>query len=440
MLGHFTPAVLVIATSRHFEVAVLVLGLLMVAGALRSGYPRAALVPAPALFVAAGFALGPGATGVVHFEPRSGFVAELAIVALIVILFRDGLEVEGEMLQAHWHLPLRKLVLAMPLTAGVVALAARVLVGLSWTEACLLGALLSPTDPVLSSSVVTNPRVPRLIRHSLNLESGLNDGLALPAVLALAAALQIGGGHFVWWRFVLEDVSIGFAAGLFVGLVAARLMPPGRGLAAEVPGHQKSLYALGSAFAAYGLAVLAPHGNGLIAVFVAAITLGIRRPDLRAHFARQAIDIVELVKLGVFAVFGSLLTLHGLFQDGVAAVAIVAITLLVARPVGVFSALAGSQTDLATRGFMAWFGPKGVATMTFSLLVLSEGIRAGSRIFNIAALTVVCSVILHGLTDGPGAEWIAARHAARHAEGPESESRETRELSGGDVQSAKARP
>jgi sodium/hydrogen antiporter len=432
--GHLTPAVFVIATSRHFEVAVLVLGLLMVAGALRSGYPRAALIPAPALFVATGFMLGPGAIGVVKFEPRSGFVAELAIVALIVILFRDGLEVEGEMLQAHWHLPLRKLVLAMPLTAAVVAVSAHVLAGLSWTEACLLGALLAPTDPVLSSSVVTNPRVPRLVRHSLNLESGLNDGLALPAVLALAAALQIGGGHFVWWRFVLEDISIGFAAGLLVGLVAARLMPAGRGLGAEVPGYQKSLYALGSAFAAYGIAVLAPHGNGLIAVFVAAITIGIRRPDLRAHFARQAVDIVELVKLGIFAVFGSLLTFHGLFQDGVAAVGIVAVTLLLARPVGVFSALTGTQTDWATRGFMAWFGPKGVATMTFSLLVLSEGIRAGSRIFNIAALTVVCSVILHGLTDGPGSEWIAARHA------DDVENPEPRELSGGDALSAKARP
>jgi sodium/hydrogen antiporter len=436
VLGHFTPAVFVIATSRHFEVAVLVLGLLMVAGALRSGYPRAAWVPAPALFVAAGFLLGPGTSGAVHFEPRSGFVAELAIVALIVILFRDGLEVEREMLQAHWHLPLRKLVLAMPLTAAVVALAARVLIGLSWTEACLLGALLSPTDPVLTSNVVTNPRVPRLVRHSLNLESGLNDGLALPAVLALAAALQIGRGHFVWWRFVLEDLSIGFAAGLLVGLVAARLLAPRRGLASEMPGHQKSLYALGSAFAAYGLAVLAPHGNGLIAVFVAAITLGIRRPDLREHFARQAADIVELVKLGIFAVFGSLLTLHGLFHDGAGAVAIVAITLLVARPLGVFSALAGTRTDLATRGFMAWFGPKGVATMTFSLLVLSDGIRAGSQIFNIAALTVVGSVILHGLTDGPGAEWIAARGA----ENRQSEGRETLELSGGDAQSAKARP
>ena len=97
----------------------------------------------------------------------------------------------------------------MPVTAALVACAAKALTDLSWTEAFLLGALLSPTDPVLSSSVVTNPRVPRVIRHTLNLESGLNDGLALPAVLALAAALDPHDSDFVWWRFVLEDVASG---------------------------------------------------------------------------------------------------------------------------------------------------------------------------------------------------------------------------------------
>ena len=106
-----------------------------------------------------------------------------------MILFRDGLEVDAELLQTHWHLPLRKLVLAMPLTMGIIALAAKTLTDLSWFECLLLGALLSPTDPVLSSSVVTNPRVPQVVRHSLNHESGLNDGLALPAVLAFAAVL-----------------------------------------------------------------------------------------------------------------------------------------------------------------------------------------------------------------------------------------------------------
>jgi NhaP-type Na+/H+ or K+/H+ antiporter len=397
------------AVSHRFEVSALLLGALLVVGALASGLARRSFLSLTAVFVLAGFALGDGGAGVVHFDARSGFVSELATVALIVILFRDGLEVEREMLQAHWHLPLRKLVLAMPLTAAIVALATRALTDLSWTEAFLVGALLSPTDPVLSSSVVTNPRVPRLVRHSLNLESGLNDGLALPAVLALSAALMPGTGHFVWWQFLLADLAIGFGVGLAVGFVAARLMPRGQRLEAGIPPHQKSLYALGTAFAAYGLAVLTPHGNGLIAVFVAAITLGIRRPDIRANFDRRAQDLVEIVKLGIFVVFGSLLTLHGLFGLGWAAVAIVATTLLVARPVAVFAALAGTATDTAIRAFMAWFGPKGVATMTFSLLVLSDRIASGTKIFNLAALTVFASIIVHGVSDTAGAEWIARR-------------------------------
>ncbi len=397
--------------TRRFELAVLVLGALLVIGALASGLERRSLLSLPSVFVIVGFGLGPGVTGALRFDARSTFVSDLATVALIVILFRDGLEVDGEMLQRHWHLPLRKLVLAMPLTAGIVALAARVLTDLSWTECFLLGALLSPTDPVLSSSVVTNPRVPAVIRHSLNLESGINDGLALPAVLALAAALQIGQTHFVWWRFVLEDLSIGLGVGLLVGFLASRLMAREIGLLEGIPPFQKALYALGTAFSAYGVAVLIPHGNGLIAVFVAAITLGIRRPDLRAYFARQGESFVAIVKLGIFVVFGSLLTVHGLFADGWAAAGVIAVALLLARPLAVFAALAGTQTDTATKAFMAWFGPKGVATMTFSLLILSEHLAAGTRIFNLAALGVFCSIILHGVSDTPGAEWIARRTA-----------------------------
>ena len=417
--AHPQLSLVLAAASHDFDVAILALGALLVIGALVSGLARRTFLSLTALFVVVGFGLGDGGTDTLHFTARSGFVAELATVALIVILFRDGLEVEGEMLQSHWRLPFRKLVLAMPLTAAIIAVAAHLLVGLSWLESFLLGALLSPTDPVLSSTVVTNPRVPRLIRHSLNLESGLNDGLALPAVLALAAALGANGQHFVLWQFVLENLLLGFAVGLVVGLVAARLMPRGTGLAEGIPAHQKSLYALGVACAAYGLAVLTPHGNGLIAVYVAAITLGIQRPDIRAYFERQAADLVEIVKLGIFVVFGSLLTFHGLFGSGWAGVAVVALTLLVARPVAVFTALAGTDTDTATRAFMSWFGPKGVATMTFSLLVLSDGISAGSTIFNLAALTVFCSILAHGASDTAGAEWIADRaereEAAREA-------------------------
>lgn len=394
-----------------FDTALAVLGLLLIGGALISGVAHRSFLSLTALFVIAGFALGEGGAEVLEFDPESGFVASLAVVALILILFRDGLEVEAEMLQDAWRLPLRKLVLAMPLTAALVAVAAKLLTDLDWTEAFLLGALLSPTDPVLSSSVVTNPRVPRLIRHSLNLESGLNDGLALPAVLALTASVASADG-FVWWEFVLQDLGVGFATGILVGLAGSVLLPRGTAFGSEIPPHQKALYALGVGFAAYAVAKLPPEGNGFIAVFVCAIVLGIRRPDIRTCFEARSQDIIELVKLGIFVVFGSLLTFGGLFDDGLAAVAIAAFTLLVARPAAIAVALAGTGLDTATKAFMAWFGPKGVATMTFSLLVLSEGFPAAEEIFNLAALTVFVSIVAHGLTDTPGAEWIARRSGA----------------------------
>ena len=391
--------------SHSFDVAAVVLGGLLVAGALISELVNRSFVSLAAVFVVAGFVLGHGAIGVLDFARDSGFVSQLATVALIVILLRDGLEVDGEMLRSNWHLPARKLIAAMPLTAALVAVAVKLLIGLSWTEAFLVGALLSPTDPVLSSSVVTNPRVPAVVRGSLNLESGLNDGLALPAVLALAEALA-PGSHFVVWRFVCENLGFGFGVGIVVGLIAS--LTPTRPIAA----HQQALFALGVAFTAYGAAVLLPNGNGLIAVFVAAIVLGIRRPDMREAFASQSLDLVEIVKLGIFAVFGSLLTWHGLSSSGWAGLGVAALTLLVARPIAVMGSLVATPTDLATRGFMAWFGPKGVATMTFSLLILSEHLPHGTTIFDLAALTVIVSVFAHGVTDRAGSEWMGA-HAER---------------------------
>jgi sodium/hydrogen antiporter len=389
----------------EFQTAALVLGLLLVGGALIAGVARRSFLSLTAVFVLAGFVLGDGVTGVLEFDATSGFVTALEVIALILILFRDGLEVEQEMLQRAWRLPFRKLVLAMPITCVIVAFATHTLTDLSWTASFLVGALLSPTDPVLSSGVVTNPRVPRVIRHSLNLESGLNDGLALPAVLAFSAALATDSDGFVWWKFVLQDVTLGLVFGVVIGWGAAKLLPRRD----SVSPHQKSLYALGVAFATYGVAVATPEGNGFIAVFVCSIVLGIMREDIAHCFAERAEDIVELTKLAVFVVFGSLLTFGGLFGDGWAAVGIVAATLLLARPVAVFIALAGTRVDTATKGFMAWFGPKGVATMTFSLLVLGEAIPDNNRIFNIAALAVFTSIIVHGLSDTPGSNWIAAR-------------------------------
>jgi NhaP-type Na+/H+ or K+/H+ antiporter len=404
-----------------FQATVTVLGLMLMLGALASGLARRSMLSLAALFVLAGFVLGNGGLDWIDFRARSSFVEDLAFAALIVILFRDGLEVEGEMLQRAWHLPLRKLVLAMPLTTIIVAASARLLIGLSWTESFLLGALLAPTDPVLTSSIVTNPRVPRLVRHSLNLESGLNDGLALPAVLAFLAALSLDSGHFVWWRFVLQDVGLGLLYGLACGWIASLLMPRNTGMPASlsIPSHQKSLFALGTAFATYGVTVLSPKGNGFIAVFVAAIVLGVRRPDARVHFERNGEEIVEIVKLGIFFVFGSLLTVHAFTREGWVAVAFVAVVFLIARPLAVWLSLAGTATDAATRLFMGWFGPKGVASMTFALIVLDKNISGGVRIFDLTALVVFCSILLHGISDTPGANWIARHSERRVAERPD---------------------
>jgi NhaP-type Na+/H+ or K+/H+ antiporter len=402
-----------------FETTAGVLGVLLMVGALLSGLARRSILSLAALFALAGLLLGSGGLRVLRFDTHPGFVEALATVVLIVLLFRDGLEVEREFVLTHWRLPLRKLVVGMPITAAIIALVARLVADLPWTEAFLIGALLSPTDPVLSASVVSDRRVPALVRHSLNLESGLNDGLALPAVLALAAALdRQADPHFVWWQFALQDLGLGLVFGVVCGLVAAWVMPGSRaGPSAGIPDHQKALFGLGTAFATYSATVLPPHGNGLIAVFVAASVIGIRRPDLRAPLADGGAEIAEIAKLGIFAVFGSLLTLRGLVGGGWSAVAIAAGTFLLARPAGIWVALAGTSLRAPAKAFIAWFGPKGVATIAFSVLLLERHITDAQRLYDITALVVFASIILHGLTDTLGARWIAARGAVAARDG-----------------------
>ncbi len=339
-----------------FETAAAVLGGLLLVGALLSGLARRSMLSLTAVFVLVGFVLGEGALGVLHFKPSSGLVADLATIALIVILFRDGLEVDGEMLQRHWQLPLRKLAVAMPITGIIIAVLAKALTGLSWTESFLLGALLSPTDPVLSSGVVTDPRVPEVIRHSLNLESGLNDGLALPAVLAFAAALEPRTGSFDVGRFLVEDVGLGLAMGLAFGL--ARLAPD----AGELGGRRRPRHPWLSArplrpragVPDLWVTTLVPPANGFIAVFVAAIVVGIRRPDLRMQFEEARRRSSRSSSSTIFTVFGSLLTISGLFEDGWAAVGVVAGTFLLARPVAIWIALAG--TPFTRRRRRSWRG------------------------------------------------------------------------------------
>src|SRR4029079_19678519 len=136
-----------------------------------------------------------------------------------------------------------------------------------------------------------------------------------------------GNENFVWWRFVIQDVLVGVASGLVVAFVASRLMPRDTALGQPISPHQKSLYAVGVAFAAYGTAVLPPEGNGCTATFVASISFGIWRRDIRECFEELSEDLIEVVKLGVFLVFGATLTFGNLFADGWAAVGMLVFTL-----------------------------------------------------------------------------------------------------------------
>lgn len=400
------------ANGSSLNEVMLIFGILLMAGAVLAGLARRGFLSMVALYVVVGLLVGNSGFGWIHFNPRSPFVQDLSIVALVVILFRDGLEVDSGLLRRDWTLPARKLLLAMPITATIIAVSAHYAADLGWTWAFLLGSLLAPTDPVLSSSVVTNPRVPAVIRNSLNLESGMNDGLALPAVLAFVAVLD-HQGDFVLWQFLLRDVGGGLIVGLVLAAAAGRIAP--RGLD-DLQAHLVSLYALGAALLTYGVATLTINANGLIAVFTGAIALGAMREDIQETFAKRADDIIELVKLAIFVVFGATVTLSAIFDWGWAAWAVLAVTFFVARPVGIGISLTGTDLSFRAKAFMAWFGPKGVATMSFSLFVLGH-LANSQEVVDIASLCVLFSIIAHGLTDVPGANWIA-KHSSNTAGEP----------------------
>ena len=226
--------------------------------------------------------------------------------------------------------------------------------------------------------MVTNPRVPRLIRHSLNLESGLNDGLALPPVLGAHRGAGRRPGLRRGGRSSSRTSGSGFVFGVGIGLLASHVLPRERGLRTAIPEHQRAVRAGRRVPDLRRRRSLEPHGNGFIAVFVAAITLGIRRPDVRVTFERRAEDLVEIVKLGIFVVFGALLTFDRCSTT--AGPRWRSCWSVARRAAGRRLARAARHPDRrAALAFMAWFGPKGVATMTFTLLVLAEGIGAGER-------------------------------------------------------------
>ncbi|MDQ3670726.1 MAG: sodium:proton antiporter [Actinomycetota bacterium] len=400
-----------------FAESLLLLGLLLGVGAALSGWLHGTVLSISVLSVVAGIALA--LVEVVAVEPRAELTIIIVELALILTLFSDGLLVERELLQREWHAPARALALAMPATLALLAIGAKVLFpDLSWAEAFLLGAVLSPTDPVVTSAVVTAARVPRMIRHTLNLESGLNDGLALPFVLfflVLSTRAEGAGGEAL---NLLGEAVAGALMGTLLAFFGGRLLRylPGGGIDAKYEG----VYALGLGFLAFGLAE-ATFGNGLIAVFVAGIALAVARHEIPETFATFNETVSASFQVITFFVFGALIVATGWSGNTIALLVFIAFALLVARPAAVWLSFLGLPLPRSHKVFIAWFGPKGVASMLFALFVLNSTAPDRTLVFDVASFVVLASILAHGLTDTVGAAWIERRmsvapedHEVRH--------------------------
>jgi sodium/hydrogen antiporter len=386
-----------------FGEAVLIIGSLLAVAAALSGVMHGTVLSTSVLSVGLGILLAE--LDVVTIDVSDTGVFALVELALILTLVADGLVVDRELLGRHWGPPARALTLAMPITLVLLALAAKVLFELSWAEAFLLGAVLSPTDPVVTSTVVTAQRVPATVRHTLNLESGLNDGLALPVVLFFLVLATPGGDAGSEAAQLLGEAAFGAVVGVALGLLGAwlhRVVPGG------VTGRYEGIYALGFGLAAFGLADVT-FGNGLIAAFVAGITLGAFEHRITERFIDFSENVSAIFQVLTFFVFGVIIVATGYDFSVAGLLAFIPFALLVARPVAVLLSLSGTGLPQPQRRFIAWFGPKGVASMLFALLVLDKGLTAGSLVFDVASFTILASIVAHGLTDTVGASWIERR-------------------------------
>jgi sodium/hydrogen antiporter len=390
-----------------FGQALLILGgLLAVAGGL-SGVMRGTVLSISVLAVAAGIILA--VADVVEVNAEDSAVVHLIELALIVTLFSDGLFVERELLRLHSGPTLRALTIALPITLLLLALFAKALFpGLSWAEAFLLGAVLSPTDPVVTSAVVTAQKVPAKIRHTLNLESGLNDGLALPFVLFFLVLATPGGDAGQEALELLGEAIFGAALGIAIGVIGGRLVHrlPGGGITSRYEG----MYALGLGLLCYGVADVT-FGNGLIAAFVGGIALGVAEHDIPEEFVAFNENVSSILQVATFFVFGAIIVAIGYDRSVPELAVFIAFALLVARPIAILIAFLRVRMPTADRAFIAWFGPKGVASMLFALFVLNSAAESRDTIFDVAAFVVLASIVAHGLTDTVGAGWIQRRRA-----------------------------
>src|SRR5688500_223543 len=381
------------------------------------------ILTAPIVFVAAGMVLGPAGLGVVEFGLDDHTVLLLGEIALALVLFTDAARIDLSALRQNQGLPLRLLGIGMPLTIAFgTATAALLLTDLSFWEAAIVGTVLAPTDAALGQAVVSNPRVPARVRQALNVEAGLNDGLSVP-FLALFLILAVEEERLsanLWIRFALEQVGLGLLVGIGVGLVGGWLVSQASRRAWMTESFQR-IAMLALAIIAWALADQI-GGNGFIAAFVGGLAVGPTVERVGEQLIRLTEAEGQLLNLSVFFIFGVLVlgTIQHLSWE-VALYALLSLTVIRMLPVAL--SLYGTHLRGTSVLFAGWFGPRGLASIVLGLIVVEEAPLLAGRdeIEAVVALTVLLSVLLHGLTAAPLSAVYARRVDGMAADTPEKQ-------------------
>ena len=334
----------------------------------------------------------------------------LTELAVVIALFATGLKLDRELSWARWGSVARLLALAMPITIGAIVLYGTEAMGLSLGAAIALGAILAPTDPVLAGDIGVGPpgeEDENEPNFSVTGEAGLNDGLAFPFVFAAVFVAEEGGtGWLAEWLLadVLYAIVVGVAVGAALGYGLAALTGRLRDrdlLAPEFDGWM----AVAAVLFVYAL-VEAVGAYGFLAVFAAG--LAFRRYEHSHEYNERVHGGAETVEkfgeLAVVLLLASTLTVAGLGEPGVSGWLLVPIALLVIRPLAVLLSLAGTRLPMGERAFVAWFGVRGVGSLYYASVVVGLGVLSDaetSTVYWTAAVCVVASIVVHGVTAAP---------------------------------------
>ena len=387
----------------------LIAGILVVS-ALAAGLVERAPLSFPMLFLGLGFLLGDRGLGFVSIGLDSSLLEVVAVVALALVLFLDAINLELTELRRDWLAPILVLGPATLLVIGLLAGLGTLLLDLPVVLALLLGTILASTDPVVLRDVLRDPRIPRSVRRTLSVEAGTNDIVVLPILLVLIAIAHADlGGVSDWLVFVAQLFVLGPAAGFAVGAVGSWVMAR-VDQRFQIRREYQSLYGIGLVLGAYVIGEAA-GGDGFLAAFAAGLAVTAFNQTLCDCFLEFGQVIAETTMLLAFVLFGALLSTMLGQVPLLATLALAGLAIFVIRPVAVRLVLRLGRADLSryARQFIGWFGPRGLNSLLFALLVAAEGIPGGEELFAVVGVVVLVSVVAHGATATPFSSWYARK-------------------------------